>query len=94
MQETIVALIVAIAVVYLAWRWMPTPWRRAVATRLAAGGQRAGLVNEQGAEKLAASLGKSTGCGACDSCSPSCASNGDAAPARKGPAEVPLIRIR
>lgn len=94
MQEIIVALIVACAVLYLAWRWMPAPWRRALAARMAAGGKRAGLVNEEGAEKLAASLAKSSGCGACDSCSPACASGGDKPQAQQGPTEVPLTRLR
>ncbi|MFC5607335.1 DUF6587 family protein [Variovorax soli] len=96
MQEIIVALIVASAVLYLAWRWMPASWRRALAARLAAGGQRAGLVNEEGAQKLASSLAKSSGCGACDSCSPACASGGgDKSKAQQqGPTEVPLTRLR
>jgi len=96
MQEIIVALIVAFAVLYLAWRWMPAPWRRALAARLAAGGQRAGLVNEEGAGKLAASLGKASGCGACDSCSPTCASGGagDKPKGSQGPTEAPLTRLR
>ena len=94
MQEIIVALIVASAVLYLAWRWMPASWRRALAARLAAGGQRAGLVNEEGAQKLASSLAKSSGCGACDSCSPACASGGDKSKGQQGPNEVPLTRMR
>ena len=94
MQQVIVALIVASAALYLAWRYMPAAWRRALASKMAAGGQRAGLVNEEGAEKLAKSLAKSSGCGACDSCSPACASNGDKTPAPKGPTEAPLTRLR
>ncbi|MBS0455473.1 MAG: hypothetical protein JSS14_29585 [Proteobacteria bacterium] len=95
MQELIVTLIVASAVLYLAWRWMPASWRRALAAKLAAGGQRAGLVNEESAGKLAASLAKSSGCGACDSCSPACASGGaDKSKAQQGPTEVPLTRLR
>jgi len=97
MQEVIVAFIGACAVLYLAWRYMPGAWRRALAAKMAAGGQRAGLVNEEGAEKLAATLSKSSGCGACDSCSPACASGkGDTqktAPA-KGLTEAPLTRMR
>ncbi|SFM08317.1 DUF6587 family protein [Variovorax sp. OV329] len=94
MQEVIVALIGACAALYLAWRYMPGAWRRALAAKMAAGGQRAGLVNEQGAQKLAATLSKSSGCGACDSCSPTCASKGQAAPNQKEPTEVPLTRMR
>lgn len=94
MQELIVVLIVAAAALYLTWRWMPNAWRRAAAGKVAAGGQRAGLVNEERAEKLAASLSKSSGCGACDSCSPSCSSPGDKAQAQNTPIEVPLTRHR
>ena len=71
-QQILVALIVVLAAVYAVWRWMPGSWRRAAAGRLAAGSQRAGLVDAERAQKLAASLGKASGCGACDSCG-SCA---------------------
>jgi len=67
-QEIIVGLIVALAAIYAVWRWMPAGWRRAAAARLAAGTQRAGLVDAQRAQQLAASLAKSSGCGSCDSC--------------------------
>ena len=96
-QEVIVALIVASAALYLAWRWMPAPWRRSLAGRLAAGGKRAGLVDGERAERLAASLAKKSGCGACDSCSPACASSGGSdkkTQARSGPIEAPLTRVR
>ena len=67
-QQIIVGLIVALAAVYAVWRWMPAGWRRAAAGKVAAGSHRAGLVDAQRADALAASLGKSSGCGSCDSC--------------------------
>ena len=67
-QQIIVGLIVAAAAIYAAWRWMPAAWRRGAAQKLAAGGQRAGLVDEERARQLAASLAKTSGCGSCDSC--------------------------
>jgi hypothetical protein len=67
-QQILVALIVAFAALYALWRWMPAGWRRAAAGTVAAGSQRAGLVDEEGAQRLASSLGKASGCGACDSC--------------------------
>ena len=67
-QQLIVGLIVAAAACYALWRWMPAGWRRGAARRLAAGSQRAGLVDQAGAEQLAASLARASGCGACDSC--------------------------
>jgi hypothetical protein len=75
-QQIIVGLIVALAAFYAVWRWMPAGWRRAAADRLAAGSQRAGLVDAQRAQQLAASLAKSSGCGACDSCG-SCSTPAD-----------------
>jgi len=67
-QELIVGLIVVAAALSAAWRWMPVGWRRAAARQLAAGSHRVGLVGKDRAEQLAASLAKSSGCGACDSC--------------------------
>ncbi|MGO4390162.1 DUF6587 family protein [Variovorax sp. M-6] len=67
-QEVLVGLIVALAALYAIWRWMPGSWRRAAAGRVAAGTQRAGLVDAERAERLATSLGKASGCGSCDSC--------------------------
>ncbi|MDM0104713.1 hypothetical protein QTH97_07205 [Variovorax sp. J22R24] len=67
-QQIVVALIVALAAIYAVWRWMPRSWRRVAATKLAAGSQRAGLVDAEGARQLAASLGKTSGCGSCDTC--------------------------
>ena len=67
-QPIIVGLIVAMAAVYAVWRWMPAGWRRSAAVKLAAGSHRAGLVDAQRADALAASLGKTSGCGSCDSC--------------------------
>ncbi|MDR6860277.1 DUF6587 family protein [Variovorax guangxiensis] len=67
-QQIIVGLIVALAALYAVWRWMPAGWRRAAAARLASGSQRAGLVDAQRAQQLAASLAKSSGCGSCDTC--------------------------
>ncbi|MDM0012695.1 hypothetical protein QTH87_09660 [Variovorax sp. J22P168] len=71
-QQIVVALIVGLAAIYAVWRWMPARWRRGAAGRLAAGSQRAGLVDAERAERLAATLGKASGCGSCDSCG-SCA---------------------
>lgn len=67
-QQLIVGLIVAAAAFYAVWRWMPAGWRRSAAHKLAAGTHRAGLVDQQRAEQLAASLAKTSGCGSCDSC--------------------------
>ncbi|KWT97176.1 MULTISPECIES: DUF6587 family protein [unclassified Variovorax] len=67
-QQIIVGLIVALAAFHAVWRWMPAGWRRAAAARLASGSQRAGLVDAQRAQQLAASLAKTSGCGSCDSC--------------------------
>jgi hypothetical protein len=67
-QNIIVVLIVALAAVYAVWHWMPGRWRRALAARLAAGSQRAGLVDGEQARQLAASLAKTSGCGSCDDC--------------------------
>jgi hypothetical protein len=68
LQQLIVFAIVALAAVYAAWHWMPAGWRRALAARLAAGSRRAGLVDAERADWLAASLARSAGCGSCDSC--------------------------
>lgn len=84
-QNLIVGLIVALAAVYAVWRWMPAAWRRAAATRVAAGSHKAGLVDAQRAEALAASLAKRSGCGSCDSCG-SCATPGDKASTTPRPA--------
>jgi hypothetical protein len=67
-QQIIVGLIVACAALYAVWRWMPATWRRAAAGKVAAGSRRAGLVDAERAEALAASLARRSGCGACDSC--------------------------
>ena len=67
-QNIVVALIVAFAALYATWRWMPAGWRRSAAQKLASGTQRAGLVDQARADQLAASLAKSSGCGACDTC--------------------------
>jgi hypothetical protein len=67
-QQLIVGFIVAAAAFYAVWRWMPAGWRRSAAHKLAAGTHRAGLVDQQRAEQLAASLAKTSGCGSCDSC--------------------------
>ena len=91
LEHVIVALIVAVAALSLAWRWMPAGWRRALAAKLAAGTHRAGLVDAERAEQMAATMAKKSGCGACDSCSPACAS-GDKTKA--GATEAPLIRQR
>jgi alkylhydroperoxidase family enzyme len=88
-QEAIVALIVVVAAAYLAWRWMPKRWRRAAAGQVAAGSQRAGLVDAEQAEALARSLAKDRGCGACASCAPSCASKGGVASPAEGQAPAP-----
>jgi hypothetical protein len=67
-QQLIVGLIVAAAAFYAVWRWMPAGWRRGAARKLAAGTRRAGLVDQERADQLAASLAKTSGCGSCDSC--------------------------
>lgn len=67
-QQLIVGLIVAAAAFYAVWRWMPADWRRSAARKLAAGTHRAGLVDQERADQLAASLAKTSGCGSCDSC--------------------------
>lgn len=67
-QQIIVGLIVALAAIYAAWRWMPAAWRRAAASQLAAGSHRAGLVDAERARRLEATIAKSSGCGSCDSC--------------------------
>ena len=78
-QQIIVGLIVALAALYAVWRWMPAGWRRAAAGKVAAGSQRAGLVDAQRATALAASLSKSSGCGSCDSCGSCGTGNGKSA---------------
>ena len=85
-QNFAVFAIVAAAAVYAAWRWMPAAWRKGAARRLAAGSQRAGLMDAQQAEHLAATLAKTSGCGACDSC------GGCGAPASGTPQEKSLPR--
>ena len=60
-QELIVGLIVASAAFYAVWRWMPAGWRRSAARKVATGTQRAGLVDAERAEQLAASLAKTSG---------------------------------
>lgn len=67
-QNIVVALIVAFAAFYATWRWMPAGWRRSAAQKLASITRRAGLVDQARADQLAASLAKSSGCGACDTC--------------------------
>ena len=67
-QQLAVFVIVAAAAAYAVWRWLPAAWRRGAARRLAAGSRRAGLVDARGAERMAASLTRTGGCGACDSC--------------------------
>jgi hypothetical protein len=74
-QQIVVALIVALAAIYAVWRWMPANWRRAAAAKVAAGSQRAGLVDAERAQQLAASLGKTSGCGSCETCG-SCSTAG------------------
>ena len=83
-QQLIVGLIVAAAAFYAVWRWMPAGWRRSAARKLAAGTHRAGLVGEERADQLAASLARTSGCGSCDSCG-SC---GPKAPGKKGPEQA------
>jgi hypothetical protein len=74
-QQIIVGAIVALAALYAIWRWMPAAWRRSAAGRLATGARRAGWVDAGRANALAATLSKSSGCGACESCG-SCGSRG------------------
>lgn len=84
-QDLIVAVIVAAALLYALWYWMPKAWRHRVAHRLAAGSRRAGLVDADRAERLASALAKDTGCGACQQCGPAappCGTGGPAQPRR------------
>ncbi|MCJ0764235.1 DUF6587 family protein [Variovorax terrae] len=80
-QQLAVGLIVLAAALYALWHWMPARWRRALAARLASGSRRLGVQEEQ-AQRMAAALGSTPGCGACDSCG-SCATPG-APPAPPG----------
>jgi hypothetical protein len=82
-QQIIVGAIVALAALYAVWRWMPAAWRRSAAGRLATGARRAGWVDAGRANALAATLSKSSGCGACESCG-SCGSRGAGAGAGDG----------
>jgi hypothetical protein len=87
-QQLIVGLIVAAAAFYAVWRWMPAGWRRSAARKLAAGTHRAGLVDQERADQLAASLAKTSGCGSCDSCGscgPKPTGRKDAEEAGRGP---------
>ncbi|HSV57566.1 MAG TPA: DUF6587 family protein [Variovorax sp.] len=94
LEHVIVALIVAVAALSLAWRWMPALWRRALAAKLAAGSHRAGLVDAQQAQQMAATMAKKSGCGACDSCLPACASGDKTQGTKAGATDAPLIRQR
>ena len=76
MQEAIVALIVIAAAAYAVWRWMPGALKRKAAGAIADGGQRLGVTDEAGAQKLSDALSAPSGCGACAKCAPSCASKG------------------
>ncbi|MDF1486331.1 hypothetical protein PY257_14290 [Ramlibacter sp. H39-3-26] len=67
LQQTIVFAIVAAALVYAVWHWMPRAWRQALAPRLASGSRRIGVAPER-AERLAQTLAAPSGCGACESC--------------------------
>lgn len=67
-QELTVGLIVIVAALSAAWRWMPSGWRHRAARGVAAGTQRAGLADQARADRIAAALGKTSGCGSCDSC--------------------------
>ncbi len=60
--------IVALAAICAVWHWMPSDWRRSAAVKWAAGSQRIGWVDAQGADQLVASLGKACGCAACGKC--------------------------
>ncbi|AMM25582.1 DUF6587 family protein [Variovorax sp. PAMC 28711] len=84
-QQLIVGVIVAIAALYAVWRWMPAGWRRSAAQKVAAGSHRAGLVDRERADELAASLAKSSGCGSCDSCGACAKSDAPAADAKFSP---------
>lgn len=83
LQNLIVAVIVAAALLYAVWYWMPKTWRAGLARRLASGSRRAGLVDAERAERLASALAKDTGCGACQQCGPAaepCGTRGPAQP--------------
>jgi hypothetical protein len=66
-QYLIVGLIVAAAMLYSAWTFMPATWRRAGAARLAARATRSGLM-AQAATTLQHRLERAGGCSDCSSC--------------------------
>lgn len=66
-QSFIVAAIVALAVLYAGWAFMPAAWRRGAAARLARQASRSGLQPAR-ARALQARLERSPACGACASC--------------------------
>ncbi len=68
LQQFIVYAIVLVAAVYAAWRLMPAAWRTQLASRLAGGAQRSGLVDAHKAEQLRQQLSTTPGCGSCSSC--------------------------
>ncbi|HEY0201244.1 MAG TPA: hypothetical protein VGC24_06085 [Burkholderiaceae bacterium] len=67
MQQALVFIIVAIAITYAAWRWMPQGWRHALALRLVGGSRHVGMAPES-AERMLEKLSAPTGCGACARC--------------------------
>jgi hypothetical protein len=66
-QYLLVGLIVAAAVLYSAWTFMPAAWRRACAARLAAQAARSGLA-PAAATTLQLHLERAGGCSDCASC--------------------------
>ena len=66
-QTLIVALIVAAAALYSVWLFLPAPWRRTLAARVARQAGHAGLDRGQ-VQALQARLERAPGCGDCASC--------------------------
>jgi hypothetical protein len=66
-QDLIVYLIVAVAALYAAWRWMPIATRASVVSHAISFAKRIGLSNESAARWQAQASAK-TGCGSCGPC--------------------------
>jgi alkylhydroperoxidase family enzyme len=67
LQYLIVGLIVAAAVAYSAWTFLPAAWRRAGAARLAHQAHRTGL-DAGKAQALRTRLERTAACGECANC--------------------------
>lgn len=67
MQALVVYFAVAIAALYVGWRFMPAALRRPLAARIGALARRRGLARER-VVWLEAKLNGAGACGSCDSC--------------------------